>query len=300
MREIKFTTQYEEVLYFSDKEFKVKYEEAINDNSDCYIQRINGEEKHLAVCPKCNNPVVILGIYKKIDKAPHARHAKGVDIPGIAFYDEYKYLHCPYHIKNADYVKEYVPETEEPDRHRLYKIAKENFDKAIYLLQKQTGIYINLNLAEELAKNYASMRAYNYIDANVYNIPWYLIYSFHGLRLYHMLIKIDSVIYKQLVSLGFTLNKSSRAGYVYVASHKDYSITATNYRYVVGKDDTLTEYLDFSVTKPNKNVTDALLHEKVKRFSVKVDSYYFGNLVNYKKWKPNKMLLDIADKYMNP
>lgn len=258
------------------------------------------KEKHLAVCPKCNNPVVILGIYKKIDKAPHARHAKDVDIPGIAHYDEYEYLRCPYHLKNADYVKEYVSQTEEPGRHELYRITKEHFDKAIYLLQKQTGIYINFKFAEELAENYAAINAYNYIDATVYNIPWYLLYSYHGFGLYHMIVKKNSVLYKQLASLGFTLNKSYKDGYVYVASHKDYAITATNYRYTVNKDDTLNEYLDFSITKPDDRYSDALLYKKVKRFSVKVDSYYFANLINYRNWKPNQKLLDIADKYMNP
>ena len=87
-------------------------------------------------------------------------------------------------------MKEYVPETEEPERQKLYQITKKHFDKAIYLLQKGTGIYITLSMAEELAENYVAERAYNYIDATVYNIPWYLLYSLMGgFPLYHMLIK---------------------------------------------------------------------------------------------------------------
>ena len=83
MKEIKFTTRYDDpTLPFSDKDFKGKYEGRIGDKSD-YIQMINGEKKHLALCPRCNNPVVILGIYKRINVAPHARHAKGVDIPKV-------------------------------------------------------------------------------------------------------------------------------------------------------------------------------------------------------------------------
>ena len=64
MKEIKFTTNYEAVLSFSDKDFKRKYEERIGNNSN-YTQAIGGDVKHLAICPRCNNPVVILGIYKK-------------------------------------------------------------------------------------------------------------------------------------------------------------------------------------------------------------------------------------------
>ena len=66
MKEIKFTTNYESVLSFADKDFKTKYEERVGNNPG-YMQAINGEVKHLALCPRCNNPVVILGIYKKID-----------------------------------------------------------------------------------------------------------------------------------------------------------------------------------------------------------------------------------------
>ena len=61
MKEIIFTTNHEPVLSFADKDFKTKYEERVGNNPD-YIQVVNGETKHLALCPLCNNPVAILGI----------------------------------------------------------------------------------------------------------------------------------------------------------------------------------------------------------------------------------------------
>lgn len=76
MKEIIFTTNHEPVLSFADKDFKTKYEERVG-----------------------NNPVAILGIYKKIDVAPHARHAKGINIPNVVQYNEYKFQNCPYHKK---------------------------------------------------------------------------------------------------------------------------------------------------------------------------------------------------------
>lgn len=300
MKEIKFTTRYDDpTLPFSDKDFKGKYEGRIGDKSD-YIQMINGEKKHLALCPRCNNPVVIFGIYKRINVAPHARHAKGVDIPKVVKFNEYKYKNCPYHKKNANYVKEYVPETEEPERQKLYQITKEHFDKAIYLLQKGTGIYITLSMAEELAENYVAERAYNYIDATVYNIPWYLLYSLMGgFPLYHMLIKKNTIIYRHLRKLKFDLRNSMVEGYVYVEENEGYLLTATNYRYIVDKNDHLNEKLDFSILRPDKKVSTGL-YERVDKFSIGVDSYYFSNLINYKNWKPRQKVLDIAAKYMKP
>lgn len=299
MKVIKFTTQYEPVLSISDKDFKAKYEERVGINQN-YIQVVDGEKKRLALCPKCNNPVVILGIYKKIDEPPHARHAKGYNIPGVARFDEYKYQRCPYHRKKANYIKEYVPETEELQRLELYKICKEHYDKAIYLLEKGTGIHITLAMAEALAKNYAAFRAYNYIDATVYNIPWFLIYSFTGFPLYHMIVKKNTTLYKHLLQLGYTLKDSRREGHAYVEKNDGSVLISTNYRYAVDKNDHLNEWLDFSILRPDDTVQNTLLYVPIDRFSVSVDSYYFGNLVNYEKWKPQQKLLDIAGKYMNP
>lgn len=299
MKEIKFTTGYEPVLSFSDKDFKTKYEERVGNNPG-YIQVVGGEAKHLALCPRCNNPVVILGVYKKIDVAPHARHAKGISIPDVVEYDEYKYQHCPYHRKRANYIKEYVPETEEPQRQELYRIAKEHFDKAIYLLERETGIYISLKMAEMLAENYVIMRAYNYIDATVYNIPWYLMYSFNGFPLHHMIVKKNSTLYRHLKQLGFDLKNSKIKGHVYVESDEGYLLKSTNYRYVVDENDNLNEWLDFSILRPDPEVPDNLLYIPADRFSIGVDSYHFGNLINFQDWHPQQQILAIAEKFMNP
>ncbi len=299
MKEIKFTTNYEPVLSFTDKDFKTKYEERVGNNPG-FIQVVGGEIKHLALCPRCDNPVVILGVYKKIDVAPHARHAKGINIPNIAQYDEYKFLHCPYHKKRANYIKEYVPETDELQRQELYRIAKEHYDKAVYLLQKETGIYITLKMAETLAENYVIMRAYNYIDATIYNIPWYLIYSFNGFPLYHMIIRKNTTLHRHLISLGFDIKDSNVKGHIYVENSEGYLLTATNYRYVVDENDNLNEWLDFSIIRPDAAVTDTLLYVPVDRFSVSVDSYHFANLIHYKDWSLRQKVLYIAKRYMNP
>lgn len=299
MKEIKFTVGYEPVLSFSDKNFKKKYEERVGNNA-AYTQVVGGDRKHLALCPRCNNPVVILGIYKKIEVAPHARHTKGIDIPGVVCYNEYKFEHCPYHRKKANYVKEYVPETEEPQRQELYKIAKKHFDKAVYLLEKKTGIHITPAMAEALSENYAAVRGYNYIDATVYNIPWYFVYCYDGFPLYHMIIKKNSTLHKHLIQLGFVLRDSKMKGCMFVGNNEGYLLRATDYRYVVNENEEINEWLDFSILKPDPDVTETVLYIPVDRFHVSVDSYYFGNLINYEKWKTRQNMLDIAEKYMNP
>ena len=75
MKEIKFTTNYEPVLSFSDKDFKTKYEERVGNNQG-YIQVVSGGTKHLALCRDVIIPSLFLVFTRRIDVAPHARHAK--------------------------------------------------------------------------------------------------------------------------------------------------------------------------------------------------------------------------------
>ena len=62
----------------------------------------------------------------------------------------------------------------------------------------------------------------------------------------------------------------------------------------------LNEWLDFSILCPDDKVTDTLLYVAMDRFSIKVDSYYFGNLINYSDWNTRQKVLHIAERYMNP
>lgn len=202
--------------------------------------------------------------------------------------------------KRPNYIKEYVPETDDPQRQELYKIAKEHFDKAIYILQKETGIMISLPMAEALAENYVVMRAYNYIGATANNTPWYLLYSFHGFPLYHMMVRKNTVLHKRLTRLRFELKSSSLEEYVYVENNEGYLLIATNYRRVVGENENLSEWLDFSIIRPDENIKNTLLYVPVSRFSIQVDSHDFEKLIHCQNWSLRQNLLDNAEKYMDP
>ncbi len=115
-----------------------------------------------------------------------------------------------------------------------------------------------------------------------------------------MIIRKNSTLYKHLLQQGFVLKNSKIKKHIYVADNKGCLLTATNYRYVVDKNDNLNEWLDFSILRPDDKVTDTLLYVAMDRFSIKVDSYYFGNLINYSDWNPRQKVLHIAERYMNP
>ena len=113
-----------------------------------------------------------------------------------------------------------------------------------------------------------------------------------------MIIRKNTTLYRHLSKPGFVLKDSKIKGYVYVEKSEGYLLTATNYRYVVDENDDLNEWLDFSIIRPDATVTDTLLYVPEDRFSVSVDSYHFGNLINYQKWSSRQKVLDIAKRYM--
>jgi len=118
--------------------------------------------------------------------------------------------------------------------------------------------------------------------------------------LYHIIIRKNTAIYKHLLQCGFILKDSKIKGHVYVENNNGSLLTATNYRYVVDKNDNLNEWLDFSIIRPDELVTDTLLYIPVDRFSINVDSYYFSNLIHYQNWNSRQQVLDIAERYMKP
>ena len=115
-----------------------------------------------------------------------------------------------------------------------------------------------------------------------------------------MIIRKNTTLYRHLINLGFDLKDSKIKGHVYVKNNEGYLLTATNYRYVVDENENLNEWLDFSIICPDAAVTETLLYVSVDRFSISVDSYHFGNLINYQDWNSRQSVLDIAKKYMNP
>lgn len=69
------------------------------------------------------------------------------------------------------------------------------------------------------------------------------------------------------------------------------AIQELKFQYALWKKDYKTAY---------EHACSTLLYVPVDRFSVSVDSYHFGNLINYQNWNPRQNVLDIAKRYMNP
>lgn len=104
-----------------------------------------------AVCPLCDNPIDIIGLYRRElpqdGKGPYGRHHKG-SIYKLADYSEAAYLNCPYHDPRLRERKRRPKES--PVSNALCKMLRERFDIIVGVLEQTIGVKISRGYAEAL------------------------------------------------------------------------------------------------------------------------------------------------------
>lgn len=269
-----------------------------------YLRRNKGKKEAYALCPLCENPVKLLGIYARLEKQrPHARHATS-DIDGLADFDEITYLRCPNHRQNANYENELRnPEDVTPLNEEILRLAHDQFDRCIYLIKEATGLVVSENLAEELAVDYMAHPGYMTYDANRENIPWIMALCMRGKMLINRIIIEDSPLYKMLkgkdsIFLEPLQGKGKNKLYR-IKRKKEYcemSFNISQYRFRMDSQSTLHEYIKLHIGVPDGMGTYRTFAEK----EIEIDPYSFNRLIHSGNEKyRNKKLLDIADRYLN-
>lgn len=150
----------------------------------------NGRESFFAVCPCCENPIQIVGIFKNTKEAgrkPYGKHCKG-SIPQLAEYCQEDYYNCPYSKpqkkeRNTDY-RSADSRVAQASLHLL----AEQFDRVIYILSKDMEVRISQSVAEEMLKSYVNNKGWLYRDSTLNNLPWKLAESARGIKLFGRLI----------------------------------------------------------------------------------------------------------------
>lgn len=133
----------------------------------------NGNKSLYAVCPACDNPIQIIGLFKNSAEAgrkPYGRHHKG-SIPKLASYHEEDYYDCPYSN----------PTWRKPGKYRkpgsplarmTLNLLKAQFDRVIYILSKDMEVKISLDTARRMLRSYLGDEGWLYRTATPYNLPW--------------------------------------------------------------------------------------------------------------------------------
>lgn len=302
MREVKFHKGLSKVYGISRSEFLEATKE-----SEPYMQYVKGKKEAFALCPLCENPVKLLGVYARLEKqSPHARHFKN-DIPGLANYDEYKYLQCPYHKENAIYITEARSRKDITDFNKeILALAHDYFDKCIYILRKTTGLVISDKLAEEIAIDYMMHPGYMTYDITRENVPYIMGMCMRGKSLVKRMVEENSPLYEMLkdkkdISLELitpSLEYKSARKLYRIESKEGYlgiSFNITRYRYATSTNSRLKEYLKLHIGIPDGKGTYNTYAEK----EIEVDPFFFNKLIHSRNARaPRKELVDIADRIL--
>ncbi|WP_208423016.1 hypothetical protein [Latilactobacillus fragifolii] len=173
---------------------KVNFEEKTL-KEEPYVQKQVNTVSYYAVCPKCDNPIQIVGLQKNTSESgrkPYGRHNKG-DVIGLAPYSEIDYLECPF--SNPSWVKKPGKRSpKSPLANRTLRAMRDYFDCVIKLLEERTGLRFSRNLAKQMLESYLLDEGWLYRQATLNNIPWILGESSPAIPLFGRYLYKDSAL----------------------------------------------------------------------------------------------------------
>ena len=263
-----------------------------------YTFNNSNEEIQYAVCPACDNPIQIIGLYKKLKNTdkPYGRHCIH-SVARLAEYNQQAYDFCPYSKKsfnvNPQSRKGKLTELEK----NIYYLLRDQFDRVIYILRQVLDIYITNKSAKSMLETFVKGKGWLYSWGTLNNIPWILCHLSWAKTLLGQPIRKDSDVYKAI------MNNCHEALFCTDERHKGYSILTNkpgefvdisycliqHQREII--DDNLIETFELKISN-SKN--EAFFSKQIK-----VDEMYFLNLINKNNEHfRNKTLLDIAQNLM--
>lgn len=241
----------------------------------------------VAVCPACDNPIRIVALYERHEKspAPYGKHSPK-HIAGLADYNHTAYEECPYANPGREMNRTMLrPESDVRGRDIL-QLLREQFDRVIHLLQRDTGVRISDALAKKMLDSFLGMRGHLYVGTNLCNLPWMFGYMTTSQTLYGRIIAKDSDLMDAL----------RRNRHIKITDESKITASGDNFvdinfcfmhHKVAQIDSSFHETVNFIVTLNGK----AIFEKKIE-----VDPMHFHNLVNLppERAMRNQRLLDIA------
>ena len=230
-----------------------------------YVVERNGHRMFYAVCPRCDNPIQLIGLNRRESDAgyrrPYGRHV-GHDVSGVAVYDETAYLECPY--SNRGYRRD-------PSSHRapsnptalaLYRIMRDRFDRVEYAWRRASGIRLGIKSLRKALILWRNDKAWLNYDSTYCNLPQMLFMGSPEQDLYGQCVSKDGPVAAALST--FTLGPPS--------NHRSGEHVAESFPL-------------------------CLLHEgcQVGGFiQVSTDPEWFSRILNMPDWHENQRLLAMA------
>jgi len=137
--------------------------------------QLRGDDKHFALCPYCDTPIQLKGVYKQKENSPrpYGSHT-GTAILGFPF-NELDLAFCPYRLKTHSYNK-HVRREMGPVAQQLIDMAVAEFDRIVLILRDDFGFAFSDAFAGEMLRQWFDSEGYLYTGANLRNLPWMIAY----------------------------------------------------------------------------------------------------------------------------
>lgn len=275
-------------------------------NNKFPFEQISGRNRTISlygICPSCLNPIQLIGMSAQSKINPYGKHT-GKDIIGLPPWKQTKYEYCPFSEPNKHRQideDELLPDITE-EVIELYNMLKDNFDRAVYVVQKSTDIRCTPNFWERSLKQYLENHAYLYPWLMDSNLPY--IFAMKGMthcNIYGQRVKTDSDLYEKLKKhkyINFVASNPTNDEYQIITSKGGYlnlEFRFTGHRQIAQKDAVLKECVQFCV---DDLISGKTIYEKTIEF----DETYFTNIINSPTSEQyrNKKLLEIANDLMKP
>lgn len=266
----------------------------------CHVNQM-GKESLFAVCPLCENPIQIIGLYKSTlesGRKPYGKHCRKT-IPGLAEYNETDYLDCPF--SNPTWQQDDGKRKPESRiAKKMLSLLAEQFDRVIYILSKDTDIKISTALATKMLEAYIANEGWRYKTATMNNLPWVLGEVAKAYPLFGRRIRKDSELYCAIEKLcpEVLLQDDNTGSYSKVLSNGKQYVNL-NFVFVDHsinvQDDHLNETIDFWVFRGRAPKIETIYRKKIQ---IRTD--YFFNLISLpeKRSYRNQKLLEVASKIL--
>lgn len=242
-----------------------------------YRTNSSGEGVQYAVCPVCDNPIQIIGLYRlpKHVRAPFGKHACKT-IPDLAADDEAARERCPY-FKPRQHDQHARKTTEDTQSQKILEILITQFDRVEYILRKQTGIRFSRAKLKSMLETYRETRGHLYTGATVINVPWIFAYMSNATALFKQHVSNNEALTEAVVQkvggaqVGVDGRVANEPGCWF-----DLSVSFIHHRYKKDKEEGgLQESMAMLVTSERKGVL-----VDVYKQVIEFDHQYFQNLID--------------------
>lgn len=252
----------------------------------------DGVPRDFGVCPACDNPIQLIGLYKKLENTdrPYGKHySRSLS---FAPYNETAYRFCPYSSNSREVTKESRKKELTDYERNIYNAVRDYFDLAVYIIQQETGIYVGERMARRILEDYLSAEGHMYYWATLYNIPWMLLYFLRPRPCYGLEVKDGSALQIFLSEReDVCLTSGKHNGYVKVDKANKFLnldfVSILHKRQVVS--DKVKETLHFNVFL-NNNIFPL---KELFGLDLEINEFRFPALIQKTKYR-KQWLIDLA------